>query len=104
MSTHKEKLSILSEMIGFAKRDDTVKEPEYHFLLGVASNLGIDRETFNILVRDRDRTHSSQIPSGPYPAVSPAGIADERRPSSGRHRNYPFAQNRIGNGPSTDGH
>lgn len=49
MSTFKEKLSILSEMIAFARVDGTVKEPEYHFLLGVASHLGVERERFEAL-------------------------------------------------------
>ncbi|MEL6916966.1 MAG: TerB family tellurite resistance protein [Bacteroidota bacterium] len=49
MSSHKEKLSILSEMIAFAKADNTVKEVEYNFLLGVASQLGIDKEVFDSL-------------------------------------------------------
>ncbi len=49
MSSHKEKLSILSEMIAFAKVDDEVKEPEYSFLLGVASHLEVDRESFDAL-------------------------------------------------------
>tara|TARA_R110002167_G_scaffold11308_6_gene50136 strand:- start:1228 stop:1629 length:402 start_codon:yes stop_codon:yes gene_type:complete len=49
MSTHREKLSILSEMIAFARIDKVVKAPEYNFLLGVASQLGIDRKTFDSL-------------------------------------------------------
>ncbi len=49
MSTYKEKLSILSEMIAFAKIDKVVGDPEYNFLLGVASHLEIDRETFDSL-------------------------------------------------------
>ena len=49
MSTYKEKLSILSEMIAFAKIDKVVGEPEYNFLLGVASQLGVDRKTFDSL-------------------------------------------------------
>lgn len=36
-------------MIVFAMVDKTVKEPEYSFLLGVASQLGIDKETFDKL-------------------------------------------------------
>jgi len=36
-------------MIAFAKVDKTVKEPEYGFLLGVAKQLGVDRETFDSL-------------------------------------------------------
>ncbi|GAB5475226.1 MAG: hypothetical protein Mars2KO_33250 [Maribacter sp.] len=46
MSTHKEKLSILSEMIEFAKVDGVVKDSEYQFLFGVATQLGIDRTLF----------------------------------------------------------
>ncbi|SHJ26221.1 tellurite resistance TerB family protein [Pseudozobellia thermophila] len=49
MATYKEKLSILSEMIEFAKVDGKIKEPEFNFLLGVADQLGVDRETFNSL-------------------------------------------------------
>ncbi len=51
MSTYREKLSILSEMIAFAKVDKTVKESEYNFLLGVASQLGVDKETFDSLFK-----------------------------------------------------
>ncbi|MFS4494556.1 TerB family tellurite resistance protein [Maribacter sp. 2308TA10-17] len=47
MSTYKEKLSILSEMIAFAKVDDLVKDPEYHFLLNVSKQLGVEREIFD---------------------------------------------------------
>ncbi|MGI9550505.1 MAG: TerB family tellurite resistance protein [Aurantibacter sp.] len=49
MSSYEEKLSILSEMIAFAKIDKTVKEPEYSFLLSIATQLGVDRETFDSL-------------------------------------------------------
>ena len=49
MSTYKEKLSILSNLIAFAKIDKKVGEPEYNFLLGVAIHLEIDRETFESL-------------------------------------------------------
>ncbi len=49
MSTHKEKLSILSDMIAFAKIDKVVGEPEYNFLLGVAAHLGVNRDTFESL-------------------------------------------------------
>jgi uncharacterized membrane protein YebE (DUF533 family) len=44
MSTYKEKLSILSEMIAFAEADGVVKTAEYDFLLGVAIQLGVDRK------------------------------------------------------------
>jgi len=47
MSSHEEKLSILSEMISFARADKVIKQSEYDFLLGVATQLGIDRKTFN---------------------------------------------------------
>lgn len=49
MSSHKEKLSILSEMIAFAKIDGVVKAPEYNFLLSVSAQLGVDRDTFDSL-------------------------------------------------------
>jgi len=49
MSSLKEKLSILFEMIAFAKVDGTVKDPEYNFLLGVATQLKVNRETFDSL-------------------------------------------------------
>lgn len=49
MATEKEKLSILSEMIEFAKVDGQIKELEFNFLLGVAQQLGVDREKFNSL-------------------------------------------------------
>ena len=53
MGTYKEKLSILSEMIAFARVDYSLKESEYHFLLGVASNLGVDREIFDALLEEK---------------------------------------------------
>ncbi|MEP3211399.1 MAG: TerB family tellurite resistance protein [Maribacter sp.] len=49
MSTYEEKLSILSEMITFAKVDNVVKEPEYKFLWSVASQLGITQDVFDAL-------------------------------------------------------
>jgi len=49
MNTRKEKLSILSEMIAFAKVDGIVKDREYHFLLNVAEQLGVDKESFDHL-------------------------------------------------------
>lgn len=52
MSTYEEKLSILSEMIAFAKDDDIVKEPEYNFLLGVASKLEIEKSVFDDLFKN----------------------------------------------------
>ncbi|WP_406684496.1 TerB family tellurite resistance protein [Seonamhaeicola sp. MEBiC1930] len=45
-----EKLSLLSEMIAFAKYDKEIKEFEYNFLLGVAKQLDISREDFEYLI------------------------------------------------------
>lgn len=49
MSSHQEKLSILSEMIAFAKVDGTIRNPEYTFLSGVAMHLGVERPDFDAL-------------------------------------------------------
>ena len=51
MSTYKEKLSILSEMIAFAKADQDLKDTEYNFLFGVAVSLGIEKEIFDSLLK-----------------------------------------------------
>ncbi len=53
MSSYKEKLSILSEMISFAKVDNELKEIEYDFLLGVAKHLGVDQLTFEGLMEKK---------------------------------------------------
>ncbi|WP_100616095.1 hypothetical protein [Confluentibacter citreus] len=45
-----EKLSLLSEMIAFAKYDKDIKNIEYNFLLGVARQLEISREDFEYLI------------------------------------------------------
>jgi len=45
-----EKLSLLSEMIAFAKYDKDIKNIEYNFLLGVARQLDICREDFDYLI------------------------------------------------------
>lgn len=49
MSSFEEKLSILAEMIAFARADDVITNSEYFFLLSVAEQLGIDRDTFESL-------------------------------------------------------
>ena len=49
MRTFKEKLSILSEMIAFAKANGVVKSLEYDFLLGIAVQLGVDHKSFDLL-------------------------------------------------------
>ncbi|KAA5824433.1 TerB family tellurite resistance protein [Algibacter amylolyticus] len=45
-----EKLSLLSEMIAFAKYDKDIKRIEYNFLLGVAKQLEISRDDFDYLL------------------------------------------------------
>ncbi|SEQ86740.1 hypothetical protein SAMN05421824_2543 [Hyunsoonleella jejuensis] len=45
-----EKLSLLSEMIAFAKYDKDIQDIEYNFLLGVAKQLDISREDFDYLI------------------------------------------------------
>ena len=51
-----EKLSLLSEMIAFARIDKSLKDIEYNFLLGVAKQLEITREDFDYLL-DNPVTH-----------------------------------------------
>jgi uncharacterized tellurite resistance protein B-like protein len=53
MNTYKEKLSILSQLIAFARADDVVKIVEYKFLQDIAAQLGIDMETFDTLFHTR---------------------------------------------------
>lgn len=47
MASRKEKLSILSEMIAFAKVDNKVKPEEYGFLQSVAEQLGVEHSVFD---------------------------------------------------------
>lgn len=49
MNTYEEKLSLLSEMIAFAKIDGRIDEREYQFLSIVASQLKIDKDVFESL-------------------------------------------------------
>jgi hypothetical protein len=51
MSNYGEKLGILSEMIAFARTEQGIKTSEYQFLLGVAQQLGVDKDTFNGLLK-----------------------------------------------------
>jgi len=51
-----EKLSLLSEMIAFARVDKTLKDIKYNFLLGVARQLEISRQEFDYLL-DNPVTH-----------------------------------------------
>jgi len=53
MNTREEKLSILSELIAFARADEVVKVSEYKFLLEIATQLGIDKETFDTLFQQK---------------------------------------------------
>ena len=52
MDTMKEKLSILSEMIAFAKVDKKVKPEEYGFLQSVAEQLGVEQAAFEALFQE----------------------------------------------------
>ncbi|MFT5216150.1 MAG: putative tellurite resistance protein B-like protein [Glaciecola sp.] len=61
-----EKLSLLSEMIAFARIDKTLKEIEYNFLLGVAKQLEITRDDFdylldNLVTHINLKSHSERI-------------------------------------------
>lgn len=53
MNTEKEKLSILSEMISFAKVDNTIKQAEYDFLFNVAQQLGVRKTVFDGLFKTK---------------------------------------------------
>lgn len=58
MSTFEEKISILSELIAFARADVAIKSSEYHFLLGVAKQLGVAREVFDSLLKKKPQKTS----------------------------------------------
>ena len=49
MSTYEEKLSLLSEMIAFAKIDGEIHEREYQFLSIVASQLRVEKDALSTL-------------------------------------------------------
>ena len=51
-----EKLSLLSEMIAFARIDNNLREIEHKFLLGVAKQLEITKEDYDYLL-DNPVTH-----------------------------------------------
>lgn len=53
MSTYEEKLSILSEMIAFARADKVLKASEYSFLVDVASSLGIGKAILDGLLEEK---------------------------------------------------
>ena len=52
MYNKEEKLSLLSEMIEFAKADNKIKDEEYNFILAVASQLEVTEEEVGYLIRD----------------------------------------------------
>ena len=52
MNTYEEKLSLLSEMIAFAKVDGQIHEREFQFLTIVAHQLRVDRDVFDTLFND----------------------------------------------------
>ncbi|WP_418511654.1 TerB family tellurite resistance protein [Corallibacter sp.] len=47
-----EKLSLLSEMISFAKNESDLKPIEYNFLLAITKQLEISREDFDYLIEN----------------------------------------------------
>ncbi|MEC3965065.1 TerB family tellurite resistance protein [Flagellimonas halotolerans] len=53
MGTYKEKLSMLSEMIAFARVDHSLKRSEYGFLLQVARSLGVSKDIFDGLLKEK---------------------------------------------------
>lgn len=52
MNTYEEKLSLMTEMIAFAKIDGNIHERELQFLALVAKQLRVDPETFERLFND----------------------------------------------------
>ncbi len=52
MNTEKEKLSILSEMISFARLGNTLKQVEYDFLFNVSQRLGVRKTVFDDLFKN----------------------------------------------------
>jgi uncharacterized tellurite resistance protein B-like protein len=52
MSTYQEKLSLLSDMIAFARVDGHVNEREYRFLQIIAKNLKVETDIFESLFTD----------------------------------------------------
>ena len=81
-----EKLSLLSEMISFAKGEDNIKSIEYNFLLGVAKQLDITREDFDYLIEHpvtytHLKSHSERIVQF-HRLVLLMNIDNEHSPSS----------------------
>ena len=53
MNSYQEKLDILSELIAFARVDQSLKKSEYQFLIQVASHLGIEKVVFEELLKKK---------------------------------------------------
>jgi len=53
MNSLKEKLSILSEMISFARVDNTLRRSEYDFLFNVAQQLEVSKKEFDTLLKSK---------------------------------------------------
>lgn len=53
MNSLKEKLSILSEMISFARLDNTLRQSEYDFLFNVAQQLEVSKKEFDTLLKSK---------------------------------------------------
>ncbi|MEL6974283.1 MAG: TerB family tellurite resistance protein, partial [Bacteroidota bacterium] len=53
MDSYQERLDILSEMIAFARVDNSLKDSEHHFLLTVAAQLGVDKDAFEELLQKK---------------------------------------------------
>ncbi|TSE10716.1 MULTISPECIES: hypothetical protein [Aquimarina] len=60
MYSKEEKLSLLSEMVEFAKVDKELKEQEYNFILAVAAQLQITKEEIDALVEKEAEKKSLQ--------------------------------------------
>jgi len=53
MGSYEEKLSILSELIAFARVDHSLKQLEYDFLLKVAHSLEMDKDVLDSLLKQK---------------------------------------------------
>ena len=53
MNTYQEKLSILSELIAFARVDYRIKDDEYDFLLSVANLMEVKKSSLDSLIKKK---------------------------------------------------
>ena len=53
MNTNQEKLSILSELIAFARVDYRIKDDEYDFLLSVANLMEVKKSSLDSLIKKK---------------------------------------------------